>query len=186
MGKVPLLVSLLLLGLCPPARGQAASFTPTSYTAAVLASSPELRQAELAFSQARNAYRIAVMDAALPAFTLSLPSAFYGYGRYTRMPIRPHIEDFLRTMDKGELKLDLKESGELVSRDSVDVIPPGRGDIMLQFIVEAVMLGMTPSLIKAWMPLVSVFTAAMTAFVFAIYPAWVAAGLKPAEALRAE
>ncbi|MDQ7772209.1 MAG: FtsX-like permease family protein [Elusimicrobiales bacterium] len=88
-------------------------------------------------------------------------------------------------------------------------IGAGRGDIMLQFIVEAVMLGliggllgtalgwfwgvpakvmlgMPPSPIKVWMPLVSVFIAALTAFVFAIYPAWVAAGLKPAEALRAE
>jgi len=88
-------------------------------------------------------------------------------------------------------------------------IGASRGDIMLQFIVEAVMLGliggllgsalgwfwgvpakvmlgMTASPIKAWMPLVSVFIAALTAFVFAIYPAWVAAGLRPAEALRAE
>ncbi|HBA60992.1 MAG TPA: hypothetical protein DCZ92_09265 [Elusimicrobia bacterium] len=88
-------------------------------------------------------------------------------------------------------------------------IGASRGDIMLQFIVEAVMLGliggvlgsaigylwgipikvmvgMDPSQIKPWMPLVSVFIAVLTAFIFAIYPAWVAAGLKPADALRAE
>ncbi|MBI4350500.1 MAG: ABC transporter permease [Elusimicrobia bacterium] len=88
-------------------------------------------------------------------------------------------------------------------------IGASRRDIMLQFIVEAVMLGliggvlgsalgylwgvpvkvmlgMGGSPIKAWMPFVSVLIAAFTAFAFAIYPAWVAAGLKPADALRAE
>lgn len=88
-------------------------------------------------------------------------------------------------------------------------IGASRRDIMLQFIVEAVMLGliggvlgsalgylwgvpvkvmlgMGGSPVKPWMPLVSVFIAAFTAFIFAIYPAWVAAGLKPADALRAE
>ena len=84
-----------------------------------------------------------------------------------------------------------------------------RGDIMLQFMVEAAMLGLIGGLlgsgagylwgvpakimlglsvnpIKPWMPLVSIFIAVLTAFLFSIYPAWVAAGLKPADALRAE
>lgn len=88
-------------------------------------------------------------------------------------------------------------------------IGASRRDIMLQFVVEAVMLGLIGGVIgsllgwlwdvpikvmlgmggakiSAWIPLVSVFIAAFTAFVFAIYPAWVAAGLKPADALRAE
>jgi len=88
-------------------------------------------------------------------------------------------------------------------------IGASRRDIMLQFIVEAVMLGliggilgsalgylwgvpikvilgMGGSPIKVWMPFISVLIAAFTAFAFAIYPAWVAAGLKPADALRAE
>ncbi len=88
-------------------------------------------------------------------------------------------------------------------------IGASRSDIMLQFIVEAVLLGLTGGIlgsvlgylwgvplkvilgmgaspIKPWMPLISILIAAVTAFLFAIYPAWVAAGLKPADALRAE
>ncbi|MDA8132657.1 MAG: ABC transporter permease [Elusimicrobia bacterium] len=88
-------------------------------------------------------------------------------------------------------------------------IGASRRDIMLQFMVEAVMLGtiggvlgsalgwlwdgpikvilgMGGSHIEAWIPLASVLIAAFTAFAFAIYPAWVAASLNPADALRAE
>ncbi len=88
-------------------------------------------------------------------------------------------------------------------------IGASRGDIMLQFVVEAVMLGLIGGVlgsavgwlwgvpgkvllglerspIMPWMPVVSVFIAALTAFVFALYPAWVAASLKPADALRAD
>ncbi|HOW89998.1 MAG TPA: ABC transporter permease, partial [Elusimicrobiales bacterium] len=84
-----------------------------------------------------------------------------------------------------------------------------RGDIMLQFMVEAVMLGfiggalgssagyvwgvpikvmlgLDPSPIRLWMPAVSVIIATVTAFLFSVYPAWVAAGMRPAEALRTE
>jgi putative ABC transport system permease protein len=84
-----------------------------------------------------------------------------------------------------------------------------RGDIMMQFVVEAVMLGLIGGLlgsgigwlwgvpakvmlglerspIQPWMPLVSVLIAALTAFAFSLYPAWVAAGLKPADALRSD
>ena len=58
---------------------------------------------------------------------------YAGYVRYKKMSIRPDIADFLRTVTKGDLKLDMEESGELVSRDTVDVFPPSKG-----FIVEIV------------------------------------------------
>ena len=56
---------------------------------------------------------------------------FAGYVRYKKMTVRRDLSDFIRTVSFGDLKLDLQESGELVSRDSVDVFPPGKG-----FIVE--------------------------------------------------
>lgn len=56
---------------------------------------------------------------------------FWGYKRYKTMMVRADLQDFLRTVSKGDLKLALEESGELVSRDTLDVFPPSRG-----FIVE--------------------------------------------------
>ena len=56
---------------------------------------------------------------------------FAGYTRYKKMLVRKDLSDFIRTVSKGDLKLDLQESGELVSRDSVDIFPPSKG-----FIVE--------------------------------------------------
>jgi multidrug efflux pump subunit AcrA (membrane-fusion protein) len=63
--------------------------------------------------------------AALSALT------FAGYTRYKRMAVRSDLSDFVREVSRGDLKLDLQESGELVSQDTVDVFAPGKG-----FIVE--------------------------------------------------
>lgn len=54
-----------------------------------------------------------------------------GYTRYKKMLLRSDLSDFIREVSRGDLKLDLQESGDLVSRDTVDVFPPGKG-----FIVE--------------------------------------------------
>lgn len=56
---------------------------------------------------------------------------FAGFTRYKKMLVRQDLGDFIKTASHGDLKLDMQESGELVSRDAVDVFPPGRG-----FIVE--------------------------------------------------
>ncbi|KAF0126198.1 MAG: RND family efflux transporter MFP subunit [Elusimicrobia bacterium] len=61
---------------------------------------------------------------------LAAAAAIYGYARYKRMTVRHDIQDFLRTVERGDLKLDLQESGELVSRDTVDIFPPSRGFIV--------------------------------------------------------
>ncbi|HBA60994.1 MAG TPA: hypothetical protein DCZ92_09275 [Elusimicrobia bacterium] len=60
-------------------------------------------------------------------------ASYAGYHRYKKMSVRQDITEFLRAVNKGDLKLDLQESGELVSRDSVDVFPPSKG-----FIVEII------------------------------------------------
>ena len=65
------------------------------------------------------------------ALVLLCGAAYAGYARYKKMSVRPDITEFLRAVSRGDLKLDLEESGELVSRDTVDVFPPGKG-----FIVE--------------------------------------------------
>lgn len=57
-------------------------------------------------------------------------AGFAGYTRYKKMLVRQDLKDFIREVSRGELKLDLQESGELVSRDTVDVFPPGRGFII--------------------------------------------------------
>ncbi|OGS10545.1 MAG: hypothetical protein A2234_01370 [Elusimicrobia bacterium RIFOXYA2_FULL_58_8] len=56
---------------------------------------------------------------------------FAGYARYKKMLVRKDLSDFIRTVSRGDLKLDMQESGELVSRDTVDIFPPSKG-----FIVE--------------------------------------------------
>lgn len=57
-------------------------------------------------------------------------AGFAGYTRYKKMLVRQDLSEFIREVSRGELKLDLQESGELVSRDTVDVFPPGRGFII--------------------------------------------------------
>lgn len=65
------------------------------------------------------------------SLALTAALVFAGYTRYKKMSVRQDLSDFIKTAERGDLKLDLQESGELVSRDTVDVFPPGRG-----FIVE--------------------------------------------------
>ena len=67
----------------------------------------------------------------LAALVLLSALGFAGYTRYKKMLVRGDLTDFLRAVSKGDLKLDMQESGELVSRDSVDIFPPSKG-----FIVE--------------------------------------------------
>lgn len=52
-------------------------FSPKSYIKTVLDASPTMRQAEQTFKQAENSYKSAVLDAALPSFTLNLSDTFY-------------------------------------------------------------------------------------------------------------
>ena len=76
-----------------------------------------------------------IVKPALWLVVLALLSAlgFAGYTRYKKMLLREDLSDFIRTVSKGDLKLDMQESGELVSRDTVDIFPPSKG-----FIVEII------------------------------------------------
>ncbi|HCC46919.1 MAG TPA: hypothetical protein DEQ38_02190 [Elusimicrobia bacterium] len=55
----------------------AETFTSKSYIKAALGASPSMRKAEQAFRQAESNYKAALLDAALPAFTLSMGETFY-------------------------------------------------------------------------------------------------------------
>ena len=70
-----LAASLILTALASAA--SAGPFTPKSYIKNVLDASPALRQAEQTFKQAENSYKAAVLDAALPSFTLNLSDSLY-------------------------------------------------------------------------------------------------------------
>ncbi|PJA17186.1 MAG: hypothetical protein COX65_01220, partial [Elusimicrobia bacterium CG_4_10_14_0_2_um_filter_56_8] len=71
------LCAALLLLTSSAAAVSAASFTPNSYIRTVLDASYSLRRAEQVFKQAENSYKTAVLDAALPSFTLSLADTLY-------------------------------------------------------------------------------------------------------------
>lgn len=70
------LTLLAALLVCSP-RAEAAAYTPRSYVKAALEASPSMRRAEQAFRQAESSYKSALLDAALPAFTLSMGETFY-------------------------------------------------------------------------------------------------------------
>ncbi|HNW45577.1 MAG TPA: TolC family protein [Elusimicrobiales bacterium] len=55
----------------------AETFTPKSYIRAALEASPTMRKAEQALRQAENNYKAALLDAALPSFTLSISDSLY-------------------------------------------------------------------------------------------------------------
>ncbi len=73
-------VSLLFVLAAAPLAAE--PFTPSSYIKNVLDASPSLRQAEQTFQQAESAYRVSLMDAALPYFTFSMSDSFYDPTRH--------------------------------------------------------------------------------------------------------
>lgn len=73
---IPALFTLCALIACVPAAG-AESFTAGNYIRSVIAASPEMSSAEESFKRAENAYRAALLDAALPSFSLSFGETFY-------------------------------------------------------------------------------------------------------------
>jgi len=71
------LFSVTALSILLAAPSAAAPFTPGSYVRTVLDASLSLRQAEQVFKQAEDAYRVSLLDAVLPALSLSMSDSFY-------------------------------------------------------------------------------------------------------------
>lgn len=71
-----ILAAALLAASLAGAAG-AETFTPRSYVKAALGVSPSMRRAEQAFRQAESSYKSALLDAALPAFSLGLSQTWY-------------------------------------------------------------------------------------------------------------
>lgn len=71
------LFAAVLFFTAPAAPASAGAFTPKSYIKTVLDASPAMRKAEQSFRQAENAYKSALLDAALPSFTFGMSGNFY-------------------------------------------------------------------------------------------------------------
>jgi outer membrane protein TolC len=71
------LCAAVLFSAALASSASAEPFTAGSYIKTVLAASPAMRKAEQSFKQAENSYKSAVLDAALPSFTLSLSDTLY-------------------------------------------------------------------------------------------------------------
>ncbi|OGS10546.1 MAG: hypothetical protein A2234_01365 [Elusimicrobia bacterium RIFOXYA2_FULL_58_8] len=68
----PAVLTVILAVYCP-----AQTFTPKAYIKAALDASITMRKADQAFKQAENSYKTAVLDAALPSFTLNMSETLY-------------------------------------------------------------------------------------------------------------
>lgn len=79
MGNTILRVFCLVFALAQFSAAQdgGASFTSREYVAAALAASPAIARAGLTLTRAENEYKAAVLDAALPSFSLSLSGSLY-------------------------------------------------------------------------------------------------------------
>lgn len=89
------IVSGIMLAVFLALSASAETFTPRSYISRVLAASPAMRQAEQNFIQAEETYRGALLDAALPSFSLNLSDSFYNQDRHAPRASRGDVESSL-------------------------------------------------------------------------------------------
>ena len=79
----------LALSLIFSSNCAAESFTAKAYIGKVLGASLSMQKADEALKQAENTHKNAIVDAALPSFTLSLSESFYNENRTApREPVR--------------------------------------------------------------------------------------------------